>query len=302
MEWYSNQQSHNELICLGSLSQSSLIISSFGCHTHSLSMSAGSQPLPLENDDLSSTSLSLYSVSLLSSILLSSSIPSPSLPLSLSSSNDSAGEERGGHTQLRLSTTGFVVAGMLPIILVFCIMACLCITRLCCAYCRDAEDDRPPPPPLNDIQCHPPPTDISIALSTFSPQIYTGPPATHSCVICLDDLLPEASVVRQLRCGPTFHCECIDQWLVHTKHCPLCLQHIATAKDVRRPTVTNVDDTRSIAAESNPYSDTDTSTQPVEHPNEVTSASTECVETPTATCPPTLLMSVDCCVRPSAIM
>jgi hypothetical protein len=50
--------------------------------------------------------------------------------------------------------------------------------------------------------------------------------------------VPQVSIVQQLRCGHLFHYCCIDQWLANSLRCPLCLQPVATAQDIRRTTAT----------------------------------------------------------------
>jgi len=51
------------------------------------------------------------------------------------------------------------------------------------------------------------------------------------CAICLSDYT-EDEELRDLPCGHHFHSTCVDQWLRHKKHCPLCQQNIETARDV----------------------------------------------------------------------
>jgi hypothetical protein len=51
----------------------------------------------------------------------------------------------------------------------------------------------------------------------------------NECSICLENFTP-TDRVRQLACGHTFHCSCIDLWLLRCAHCPLC------KRDVRVPT------------------------------------------------------------------
>ncbi len=52
-------------------------------------------------------------------------------------------------------------------------------------------------------------------------------PSETACSICFEDYADGDDVVRVLRCGHYFHCECIDRWLLSSSHsrapsCPLC--------------------------------------------------------------------------------
>lgn len=59
-------------------------------------------------------------------------------------------------------------------------------------------------------------------------------PKDTLCTICLESFLPTDSL-RLLPCLHYFHQSCIDEWLQHKPHCPLCLQHISHARDMRCP-------------------------------------------------------------------
>eukprot|EP00404_Azadinium_spinosum_P004535 CAMPEP_0180475184 /NCGR_PEP_ID=MMETSP1036_2-20121128/31066_1 /TAXON_ID=632150 /ORGANISM="Azadinium spinosum, Strain 3D9" /LENGTH=303 /DNA_ID=CAMNT_0022482533 /DNA_START=8 /DNA_END=919 /DNA_ORIENTATION=+ len=51
--------------------------------------------------------------------------------------------------------------------------------------------------------------------------------ATTECRVCLESLLPEATVM-QLPCGHAFHPDCIVRWLTqHKRRCPLCAWPVA---------------------------------------------------------------------------
>ena len=56
------------------------------------------------------------------------------------------------------------------------------------------------------------------------------------CSICLDSFL-DGQRVKALRCGHSYHADCIDQWLRQgPSHCPLCLQRHDQAQNlVKRP-------------------------------------------------------------------
>ncbi len=41
------------------------------------------------------------------------------------------------------------------------------------------------------------------------------------CVICQDDLKIE-DIVRRISCNHIFHIECIDEWFIENKKCPIC--------------------------------------------------------------------------------
>lgn len=46
-----------------------------------------------------------------------------------------------------------------------------------------------------------------------------------SCAVCLSDYR-EMELLRHLPCGHQFHMKCVDDWLVHSKQCPLCMRSI----------------------------------------------------------------------------
>jgi len=54
------------------------------------------------------------------------------------------------------------------------------------------------------------------------------------CTICLEDYLPNVSYITTLRCGHTFHSTCVHAWLRQRRYCPLCLQIIDRAHDVKK--------------------------------------------------------------------
>lgn len=156
--------------------------------------------------------------------------------MSSSSLPPPAGDDSSTGVAGSSNDTDTFLAAMLPVIVFTCILVSCFTIMLCRSRCeRRAEDYQPPPPP-----CQLPPSDVSALLSAITPHMYTESSAYRSetCVICLDELTPQVSIVKQLRCGHTFHCDCIDQWLANSKHCPLCLQHVAVGRDVRRPELT----------------------------------------------------------------
>jgi len=57
------------------------------------------------------------------------------------------------------------------------------------------------------------------------------PEEDAKCAICLGDY-SEDDELRDLPCGHHFHQHCVDQWLTHKKHCPLCQQNIENAKEL----------------------------------------------------------------------
>lgn len=63
---------------------------------------------------------------------------------------------------------------------------------------------------------------------TFAIGMY--PAEDSKCAVCLSDY-SEGSNLRLLPCSHHFHQDCIDAWLKHKKHCPLCLQDIETAEN-----------------------------------------------------------------------
>ena len=54
------------------------------------------------------------------------------------------------------------------------------------------------------------------------------------CTICLDEYEPGISRVTALGCCHEFHTACIGAWLRQRRHCPLCLQLIDQAQDVKQ--------------------------------------------------------------------
>jgi len=54
----------------------------------------------------------------------------------------------------------------------------------------------------------------------------------HECSICITELEPGDRVRRVSGCGHTFHCSCIDLWLLRRADCPLCKRNVACKKDV----------------------------------------------------------------------
>lgn len=49
----------------------------------------------------------------------------------------------------------------------------------------------------------------------------------EKCTICLS-LFEIENDVRRLPCMHLFHMDCVDQWLVTNKHCPICRVDIET--------------------------------------------------------------------------
>ena len=45
--------------------------------------------------------------------------------------------------------------------------------------------------------------------------------ATRECVICMSEIVEEEEV-KALECNHSFHKECIDEWLIRSRHCPVC--------------------------------------------------------------------------------
>lgn len=50
---------------------------------------------------------------------------------------------------------------------------------------------------------------------------------SEKCTICLSQFEVENDV-RRLPCMHLFHMDCVDQWLVTNKHCPICRVDIET--------------------------------------------------------------------------
>ena len=54
------------------------------------------------------------------------------------------------------------------------------------------------------------------------------------CSVCLDEYEGGVSFVKKLNCGHIFHSQCINTWLQQKRHCPLCLQNVKDAHNVKR--------------------------------------------------------------------
>lgn len=52
-----------------------------------------------------------------------------------------------------------------------------------------------------------------------------------TCAICLCEY-EEGDLIKKLRCGHSFHSDCIDPWLINKKAlCPICRQGIYAVED-----------------------------------------------------------------------
>ena len=47
-----------------------------------------------------------------------------------------------------------------------------------------------------------------------------------TCVVCLKDFDGYDFNCKKLKCGHNFHMKCIDEWLTHSKSCPICRKEI----------------------------------------------------------------------------
>ena len=65
-------------------------------------------------------------------------------------------------------------------------------------------------------------------------------PEDPRCTICLDEYETHASRITTLRCGHTFHTSCVHSWLRQRRYCPLCLQIIDRAHDVKKDRQPNI--------------------------------------------------------------
>ena len=54
---------------------------------------------------------------------------------------------------------------------------------------------------------------------------------SDSCCVCLSEFC-KAETVRTLRCGHTFHQQCIDEWLTKQAVCPLCKSAVTVVIEV----------------------------------------------------------------------
>lgn len=81
------------------------------------------------------------------------------------------------------------------------------------------EQERPQGVSLEAIQKMP--------VFAYSPDDLDGAPET-GCAVCLCEFVHDESL-RQLPCGHSFHCPCIDKWLLMSKVCPLCNHDVEAA-------------------------------------------------------------------------
>jgi hypothetical protein len=48
---------------------------------------------------------------------------------------------------------------------------------------------------------------------------------TAECCLCMEDLILGCKM-RELPCGHSFHLECVDDWLLRRRTCPVCLRDV----------------------------------------------------------------------------
>jgi len=77
------------------------------------------------------------------------------------------------------------------------------------------------------------------------------------CTICLEEYVSNESRLTTLRCAHSFHTACAGAWLRQRRHCPLCLQQIDQAHDVKQrrnsqPEVELADIRPSVAVPASP--------------------------------------------------
>jgi hypothetical protein len=69
-------------------------------------------------------------------------------------------------------------------------------------------------------------TFTATELQSVPPQVYrTGTLDDDMCAVCIQSM-EEGSSVRVLSCRHVFHVQCIDEWLVRKKRCPMCIQEV----------------------------------------------------------------------------
>lgn len=127
----------------------------------------------------------------------------------------------------------------------------------------------PPMSPISDTHTTTTMTSKSNATTTTTThkgQLYSQP----TCAICLDDYLPDETLVRELPCRHIFHPECIDSFLrENSSLCPLCKKTtlptgycpalITNAMVARERTVRRI-------RERLPAEDAESSLAPFQHP------------------------------------
>lgn len=58
--------------------------------------------------------------------------------------------------------------------------------------------------------------------------IYEGTKKVRECAICMGEFVV-GDKVRYLPCVHTYHCECIDDWLMRSLTCPSCMEPVDAA-------------------------------------------------------------------------
>lgn len=85
-----------------------------------------------------------------------------------------------------------------------------------------SEDHKAGPVPASSEQIASLP--VEIAQASASPGCQEEP----TCAICLSEQ-SDGELLRRLPCGHRFHVHCCDEWLQHSKRCPLCMRAIDEA-------------------------------------------------------------------------
>ena len=74
------------------------------------------------------------------------------------------------------------------------------------------------------------PSQIQIDRAT---QVVVEPPAHTRCAICQDDVVENATQIRQ--CGHMYHASCFTQWFGMSVRCPVCRHDIRTDPAAQTP-------------------------------------------------------------------
>ena len=67
----------------------------------------------------------------------------------------------------------------------------------------------------------------------ISELLSAGGSTAETCVVCFGDYA-RGDLLRRLRCGHAFHCECVDRWCVCAEHAGACI-HTQSATTFLKP-------------------------------------------------------------------
>jgi hypothetical protein len=117
-----------------------------------------------------------------------------------------------------------------------CLMICICLPCILIMM----RFVKPPNEGLNDTQIKAIPETRFIAASNNINGCDVSCPA-NTCVICQVDYV-DGVKLKHLRCSHDFHSDCLHQWLVLKRTCPLCrasvgFDHVEPVEESARPSM-----------------------------------------------------------------